>query len=160
MRIGSQCSGFTFIELVATLAIVGVLSWLALPVIETQSRRVREAELRSALRDIRRAIDSYKLAWEQGRIERKLDQSGYPPSLEILVDGVVDARDPKRARIYFLRRIPGDPFSADPSAAPGTSWGKRSYRSDPDTPTEGEDVFDVYSFSNKSGLNGVAYRRW
>ena len=100
--------GFTLIELVITVAILGVLALAVLPVAETTVKRAKESELRSGLREIRGALDAYKRAWEEGRVPRAVGQSGYPPTLEALVQGVVDPKDPKGARIYFLRRLPRD----------------------------------------------------
>jgi general secretion pathway protein G len=152
--------GFTLIELVITVAIVALLATVALPMVELAVKRSKEQELRAALRDIRTGIDAYKKAWDEGRIQKRVDDSGYPKSLDLLAEGVDDFKSPTKAKIYFLRRIPRDPFSADSSGPPSASWGKRSYKSPPDEPSEGEDVFDVYSLSSGVGLNGVPYREW
>lgn len=154
--------GFTLIELVITVAIIGLLSTLAVPMAELAVKRVKEQELRWNLREIRNAIDAYKQAVDDGRIVVSADQSGYPPTLKTLVDGVEDAHSPddKKARIYFLRRIPRDPLDADTSKAPEDTWGKRSYASPPDAPEEGDDVFDVYSLSKDTGIDGVPYKQW
>ncbi len=112
-------------------------------------QRQRESELRDALRTIRTAIDAYKKAADSGRIKKEADQSGYPPDLQTLVDGVEDASSPKEGvKIYFLRRVPRDPFWPD-AAQPRRrdTWGLRSYASPPDDPQPGDDVFDVYSRS-------------
>jgi general secretion pathway protein G len=153
--------GFTLIELVITVAIVGLLATMALPLAELTVRRAKESELRSALRQIRTALDDYKKAVDEGRIVKRADESGYPPSLEILVEGVVDARDAeKRRRIHFLRRIPRDPLFEDGAAPAARTWGLRSYESPHDAPRAGRDVFDVYSLAPGAGLNGVPYREW
>lgn len=144
--------GFTLVEMLVTLAILALLASLALPLSELSVQRAKERELRHALRALRGAIDAYKDAADANRIERKADASGYPPTLEVLVEGVKDAKDPKGAKLYFLRRIPPDPFGGD--------WGLRSYASPPDDPEPGKDVFDVYSTSEGVGLNGVPYREW
>src|SRR5690606_22864206 len=115
--------GFTLIEMLATVTIVAVLAAATTPMIEIAARRAKESELRAALRSIRGAIDAYKDAVDQGRVVRKADASGYPPALEVLVTGVPDARDPEGKRIYFLRRIPRDPFAADPSLEAARTWG-------------------------------------
>ncbi len=152
--------GFTYIELLVTLAIVAALAWLVAPVAQTHAKRAKETELRTALREIRSAIDQYKKAVDAGRVERTLEDTGYPRRLEELADGVVDLRDPNRKKIYFLRRIPRDPFSPDAAASPPATWGRRSYDSEPDEPKAGKDIYDVYSLSEAVGLNGVPYRRW
>lgn len=151
--------GFTLVELVITVAIIGVLASVAAPLAETVVRRSREQELKSALTSLRDAIDAYKDAAENGRIKRSVGDSGYPPSLQALVDGVPDQRSPGGAKIYFLRRIPRDP-TADPTLPAEQTWGLRSYDSAPDAPSPGKDVFDVRSLSDGKGLDGTSYREW
>jgi general secretion pathway protein G len=152
--------GFTLIELLVTLAILAVLASAVVPLAELVVKRAKEQELRVALRQIRGALDDYKRAVDEGRVARKADESGYPPSLDALVQGVPDVKDPKKARIYFLRRIPRDPFGADAALTAAQTWGKRSYASPPEAPAEGRDVFDVYSLAEGAGLNGIPYREW
>ena len=209
--------GFTLIELMVALAIVGILAAGLFPLSELNARREREQELRRGLREIREAIDAYKRATDEGRVARAADASGYPPNLEVLVAGVpavigapaapggaaapgatgapagagatvagvaasatppgvgatlsagaagrpapatVSSSSIEAKRIYFLRRLPADPFAPNPGSNPARTWGKRSYASAPDTPSEGADVFDVYSISEGSGLNGMPYRQW
>lgn len=153
--------GFTLIELVVTVAILGILATGALPLMQLAAQRSKESELRVALRQIRNAIDAYKAATEGAakKIEKAADATGYPPNLEILAKGVRDVSDPKGRLIFFLRRVPRDPF-ADSSLPADKTWGLRSYASPPDAPQQGEDVFDVYSLSSGVGLNGVPYREW
>jgi general secretion pathway protein G len=156
----SRGGGFTLIELVVTVAIVAILASVALPLNELVAQRAKEQDLRRALRDIREAIDAYKQASDDGRVQKTIGESGYPRRLEELVEGVEDQKDPKKARIYFLRRLPPDPFAADAAAAPAQTWLVRSYASPPDDPREGEDVFDVYSRSQAVGINGRPYKDW
>lgn len=155
-----RLSGFTLIELVVTVAIVGILASVAVPLSELGMQRMKEQELRSALRQIREALDAYKQATDEGRIQRRADGSGYPRSLDELAGGVEDAKSPARAKIYLLRRLPRDPFSPQNGISAAATWGKRAYASPPDAPFEGEDVFDVYSLSERVGLNGIPYREW
>ena len=153
--------GFTLIELVITVAIVGLLATMALPLAELGVQRFKEHELHDSLREIRTALDAYRRSVDEGRVENAIGKSGYPPSLKVLVEGVVDARVPDgQSRIFFLRRIPRDPMFADPATPDEETWGKRSYASSHDAPEEGEDVFDVYSLSKGVGLNGIEYRNW
>lgn len=151
--------GFTLIELLVTVVIVAILASVAMPLSALSQQRSKEKELRQSLREVRTAIDAYKQAVDEGRVARSLDQSGYPPKLSMLVEGVTDTKSPVAKKIYFLRRIPRDPF-AESDANAEASWGKRSYDSPPDAPHAGKDVYDVYSRSEQIGLNGVPYREW
>ena len=155
-----RAAGFSLIELLAAAAIIGVLATVAVPVMETVQRREKERELRTGLRDIRNAIDAYKAATDAGRISKAKDDSGYPPSLAILASGVTDLQNSSGPKLYFLRRVPRDPFCPDASASPPNSWGLRSFAASPESPQAGKDVFDVYSRSGKQGLNGVPYAEW
>lgn len=155
-----KSDGFTLIELVVTVAIVGLLATVAMPLVQLTAKRDKEHELRVALRDIRTAIDAYKRAADQGRIEQEADATGFPPSLELLVTGVEDATNPDHKKIYFMRRMPRDPFFPDASVDAVTTWGVRSYVSPAEDPQPGNDVYDVYSMANGHALDGSAYRDW
>ena len=152
--------GFTFIELMITLAIMATLATVAVPMAQVAQQRAKEHELRSALIEIREAIDAYKRASDNGRIKLSLGASGYPKKLDELVEGVPDQRSPSKQNIYFLRRLPRDPFQPREEGSAADSWNKRAYASPPDNPSEGEDVFDVASRSTKAGLNGVPLNQW
>ena len=119
-------AGFTLIELVITVAIVGILASMAVPLVELSIQRTREAELRGALRQIREALDAYKRATEEGRIAKSPTESGYPKRLDDLVLGVADAKSANKKSIYFLRRLPRDPFHPDAASSAAETWGKRS----------------------------------
>ncbi len=152
--------GFTLIELLVSVVIVGLLASVAVPMAELAVKRSKERDLREALRELRSAIDTYKQAADDGRIKKDALSAGYPPDLNVLVEGVIDARSPAPdRRIYFLRRIPRDPFSV-PTGDAASNWGKRSSASPPDAPADGVDVFDVYSQSMETGLNGIRYQQW
>ena len=151
--------GFTLIELLVTVVIVAILASVAMPLSALSQQRAKEHELRQSLREIRTAIDAYKQAVDEGRVTRYLDQSGYPSKLSMLVEGVADVKNPTHKKIYFLRRLPRDPF-ADGGMSAEDSWGKRCYASPPEAPREGKDVYDIYSLSEQSGLNGVPYQEW
>ena len=159
-RTGRPMSGFTLVELLVTLALLGLLATLVVPLAHVQVQRQHEQDLRLALREIRSALDRYKRAVDEGRVLSRAGATGYPPSLEVLVEGVEDHRDPQRRKIFFLRRIPRDPFDGDPAIKDSETWGRRSYTSEADEPKEGDDVYDVFSRSSATGLNGVAYKKW
>lgn len=152
--------GFTIIELLVTLVIVAILASASLPLAELTVKRNKEAELRRSLRDIRVALDAYKRASDEGKIPLKAGESGYPATLEKLTEGVVDLKANNGTKIYFLRKIPRDPFFSEPEVAASKTWGKRSYASSAEEPKEGSDVYDVYSMAGGSGLNAIPYRDW
>jgi general secretion pathway protein G len=152
--------GFTLIELVVTVMIVAILAAGAVPLVQLTSQRNQETELRQALRQIREAIDLYKKAVDEGLVKKTLDQTGYPPNLEVLEQGVINQKDIKGKVIKFIRKIPRDPMNKEPDLKPAETWGKRSYASDVNAPAEGTDVYDVYSLSTKKAIDGTMYNTW
>jgi general secretion pathway protein G len=150
--------GFTFIELVIVTAIVMLLASVAVPMAQVTAQRQRETELRHALREMRTAIDKFKDAADQGLIpSTELDpgNEGYPKDLDTLVEGVSVANDASGRKLKFLRRVPVDPMTRK------AEWGKRSYQDRPDTSSwGGQNIFDVYSTSEGTGLDGTKYRDW
>ncbi len=152
--------GFTFIELMITLAIMATLAMVAVPMAQVAVQREKERTLRAGLIEIREGIDAYKKAADGGRIKLGLGDSGYPKKLDDLVEGVPDERSTTRQNMYFLRRMPRDPFSTRGEQRAADSWAKRAYASPPDNPSEGSDVFDVSSRSELVGLNGVPLKQW
>src|SRR5882757_88092 len=127
MKYRKRAHGFTLIELVVTLAILALIAVIAVPLAQTETKRIRENELRRSLREIRTALDTYKKAVDEGKILKELDSVGYPKTLNVLVDGVEDARSPTKSKIFFLRRVPRDPMNPDVSLTAANTWGKRSY---------------------------------
>ncbi len=152
--------GFTLIEMMVTVVLVGILASVVVPLTEMSVQRGREQDLRTALREIRTAIDAYKRAGDEGRIQRSATTTGYPATLDVLVTGEPDLQDVAKRRIHFLRRVPRDPMNPDMKLAPADTWGKRPYASEADRPQEGDDVYDVHSTSTRAGLNGLPYARW
>lgn len=155
---GRKAKGFTFVELMATLAIVATLAMISVPLLQINAQREKERQLLRALVDIREAIDAYKRAADQGRVPR--NENGYPASLKVLAVGIPDQTHAERKLLYFLRRIPRDPFFDDANVPADEMWFKRAYDSPPDMPAEGDDVFDVASKSSMSGLNGIPLNQW
>jgi general secretion pathway protein G len=131
-------------------------------------QRSKENELRANLRQIREAIDAYKKIADtkDGPIKKIEGQTGYPPNLDVLVEGVIDEKSPNKNKIRFLRRLPLDPMqpvSEDSEKSEKgiiSNWGVRSYASEANEPKEGDDVYDVYSLSPQVGINGVPYAQW
>ncbi|HSM14291.1 MAG TPA: type II secretion system protein [Thermoanaerobaculia bacterium] len=149
-----RARGYTLVELVAVCAVLVILAAVALPTTRYTRLRLQEMELRSALREMRSAIDEHKRYSDAGLIPVEFGSDGYPGELEVLVEGieVIGQIDKK---IRFLRRIPVDPMTGE------AEWGLRSYEDEPDsTSWGGENVFDVYSLSGGVGLNGVPYSEW
>ncbi|MCX7991119.1 MAG: type II secretion system GspH family protein [Proteobacteria bacterium] len=158
---GGNKRGVTLIELVVAVAVLAILASAVFPVARMAVKRTKEMELRYNLRIIRKAIDDYKRAYDEKRITQKLGGSGYPPDLKTLVEGVEDITSPVPGKkIFFLRRIPRDPFNTDYNKSPEETWGIRSYSSEPDNPKEGDDVFDVYSLSEEKAIDGTYYKDW
>ena len=154
--------GFSLMELLVTLALVGVAAVAVLPLASVMETRAKEAELRRALRVIRTALDTYKQAVDSGVIEKATGDSGYPPSLGVLTDGVPPSGSLGfNARpIFFLRALPRDPFYPDRAVAPALSWNLRAYGAKAGDFSPGQDVFDVKSTSDRVALDGSRYRDW
>jgi len=156
--LGVRREGYTFVELLIVVTILIILASAVLPLAQVTSQRQREAELRRNLREIRTAIDKFKDAVDTGQIpttELSPENQGYPPDLETLVEGVVRANDATGTKLKFLRRVPIDPMTN------GTEWGLRSYQDKPDsTSWGGQNVFDVYTKSDGTGLDKTKYRDW
>lgn len=147
-------AGLTLVEVMVTSAVLVVLASAILPLARVSIKRQKEIELRAELREIRRAIDEYKKLADQGLIQLDVDQEGYPGEIEELIEGVeIVGQVDKKAK--FLRRIPKDPFTAE------REWGLRSYQDDFDsTVWGGQNVFDVYSLSSGTALDGSKYSEW
>jgi general secretion pathway protein G len=150
--------GFTFVELVVVTTIIMLLASAALPLIQVTAQRQREVELHRALREMRTAIDKFKDAVDQGQIPAtELDpgNEGYPKDLDVLVAGVSAANDASGRKLKFLRRIPIDPMTKS------AEWGKRSYQDRPDSSSwGGQNVYEVYSTSEGTALDGTKYKDW
>ncbi|MGE0461407.1 MAG: type II secretion system protein [Vicinamibacterales bacterium] len=158
MRRLRAAHGYTFVELLVVTTIVLILASAVQPLARVTIQRQKEVELRRVLREMRDAIDKFKDAADQGMIpttELKANSEGYPPDLEILVEGVSVANDASGRKLKFLRRIPIDPMTGE------SEWGLRSYQDKPDTTSwGGQNVFDVRSLSEGTGLDGTKYKDW
>lgn len=143
--------GLTLIELIIAIMIIGLLAGAAVPIVRVRVKRDKEIELRRDLWEMRDAIDKYKDAADRGAFQTQVDSLGYPPDLKTLVDGV----DVQGKKLRFLRRIPVDPMTG------GTEWGQRSNQDDPDsTSWGGQNVFDVFTKSDGTALDGTKYNTW
>lgn len=144
-------AGLTLVELIIVVAILSILATAAVPVITLQVKRAKEVALRRDLIELRRAIDAYKDAADKGAFQTKADSMNYPPDLQTLVDGV----DVQTKHLRFLRKIPIDPMTGS------TDWGLRSNQDDTDSDSwGGQNVFDVYTKSNGTALDGTKYSTW
>lgn len=144
-------SGLTLVELIVTVFILSILASAAIPVARFEYKRQKERELRQDLWMMRAAIDSYKDAADRGAFQTKLDSQNYPPDLDSLVKGV----EVQGKKLRFLRRIPVDPMTGK------ADWGMRSMQDDPDSDSwGGQNVFDVYSKSDGTALDGTKYKTW
>ncbi len=153
IRILAASRGFTLVEMIAAMTIMLLLTTIALPMAAVVVKREKERELREDLRTMRNAIDRYKDFADRGMIPTDMDTYGYPPTLETLVKGV--PLKGSKDRYKFLRKIPVDPMTGD------TEWGMRSMQDDPDSQSwGGQDVFDVFSKSQGTGMNGIPYVDW
>lgn len=150
--------GFTLVELLVTLALLALLVASASPVLQLNTKREKERELKRALWQIRDALDAYKDAVDQGLIKKTAEGSGYPPNLAILVTGVENAQDTKKKKLFFLRRIPRDPFAADATLSNAATWQLRAY--DGALDEMAQDVYDVSSRSPAMGINQQPYSEW
>ncbi len=156
-RIRNTEAGFTLLELIITLTIIAILAAGAIPVARNMIKREKEMELRRTLRDLRKAIDSYHIACNAGMVgplDRKVDDECYPPTLEILVEGINPPN--KTTPVRFLRRIPKDPFTGK------TEWGQRSIQDEPDSGSwGGQNIYDIYSLAPGKALDGkTQYKEW
>jgi len=150
-RRGTGEAGVTLVELIIVCAILSILAMAALPVVKFEVKRNKERELRADLWEMRAAIDAYKDAADKGAIQTKADSNNYPPDLQTLVDGV----DIQTKKVRFLRKIPVDPMTG------ATDWGLRSNQDDPDSDSfGGQNVYDVYTKSIGTALDGSKYNTW
>lgn len=154
--------GFTLVELLVTLALVAIATTVVLPYGVLVETRAKEAELRTALRTIRRALDEYKAASDAGLIEKPTGSSGFPRNLEVLVAGMQSsAAFGGAARpVVFLRNVPRDPFHPDRSLPASATWNLRSYGAAPGDFSAGSDVYDVSSKSERRALDGSQLAEW
>lgn len=152
------CAGFTLIELLVALVLLALLVTAASPVLQLNGKREKERELKRALWQIRDALDAYKEAVDQGLIKKTAEDSGYPPNLTILVTGVENAKDAKKKKLFFLRRIPRDPFATDSQLSNADTWRIRAY--DGAIDDMAKDVYDVSSRSTAIGINQQPYSEW
>jgi general secretion pathway protein G len=157
-RIGRTEAGYSLIELLAVTVVLLVMASAVMPLAKVTVQRTREAELRRSLREMRTAIDRFKDAADLQQIastDLKTGAEGYPPTLEILVEGVRANGDASGRKLKFLRRVPFDPMTRS------QEWGKRSYQDDADSSSwGGQNVYDVFTESDGIALDGTKYADW
>ncbi|HEY0162199.1 MAG TPA: type II secretion system protein [Edaphobacter sp.] len=151
LLVNASEAGLTLVELIIVVAILSILATAAVPIARFQVRREKERELRRDLWEMRAAIDRYKDAADKGAFQVKVESMGYPPDLQTLVDGV----EVQGKTVRFLRKIPVDPLTGN------SEWGTRSNQDDPESDSgDGQNVFDVYSKSQSTALDGTKYSTW
>ncbi|NJL28602.1 MAG: prepilin-type N-terminal cleavage/methylation domain-containing protein [Thermoanaerobaculia bacterium] len=131
--------GFTLLELIVVVAIVGILAAIAMPNLVQMPRRADEAVLKTNLHTLREVIDQH-----YG------DKGFYPATLDALVEA------------GYLRAVPVDPITNS------TEWGVEYDEPDPDLipaetdqPADAEPgIIDVYSLSDRMALDGTPYSEW
>lgn len=160
-KIARNQFGLSFIELVMTVVILGILATVVVPFTQMTVKRGKEMELRRSLREIRTAIDEYKKAYDEAHKGKQvLNETGYPETLEALVEGTDFGSEAITTKKKFLRRIPVDPFNR-PAPGEKPEWGLRSYKDEPDSTTwDNSDVYDVYSLSEGKAIDGTLYKDW
>jgi general secretion pathway protein G len=179
-------AGMTLLELIIACGILLVLSSAAVPLARVTVKRQREAELRRDLREMRDAIDRYKNAADKNLIRIEVGSEGYPPDLETLTTGVTvsvggtsqvgisaatlanlsgtaqgagisspSSSSDAPSKVRFLRKVPVDPMTGK------AEWGLRAVQDDPDSHSwGGHNVFDVYSLSTDTAMDGTNYADW
>ncbi len=160
---GLNSRGLSLIELVVTVTILAILAAVVLPSAEMTAKRLKELELRRELRTMRTALDDFKKTYDKAVDEKKIvasmNKSGYPETLQQMVEGY-DFGGALNYKKKFLRRIPVDPFNP-PKPGEEPKWGLRSYTDEPDsTSWGGEDVYDIYSLSEETAIDGSHYKDW
>ena len=154
MRRANQ-RGLTLVELVVSFTIMITLSAMAVPLAKVKVRTQKERQLQYALKDMRRAIDKYKDACEQGYFGAiKQGTFCYPESLDVLVEGMkTQSADGKKLK--FLRSIPTDPMTNS------KDWGLRSMQDEVTSETwSGDNVFNVYTKTRDRDADGKPYSSW
>ncbi len=150
LRAKSQ-RGLTLVELIVAITIMSILAVASVPLVRVTVKREKERELRRDLWEMRDAIDRYKDVTDRGGVQTKLGSEGYPPDLDTLVKGV----DVSGKKVRFLRRIPVDPMTGK------AEWGMRSMQDDPKSDSfGGQNLFDVYSKSEGTAIDGTKYKDW
>ena len=102
-----RARGYTLVELVVVCAVLVILAGAAFPVAKYTRLRLKEMELRAALREMRAAIDEFKRYTDAGLLPVDFGSDGYPSELEVLVEPI-DVVGQVDKQIRFLRRIPLD----------------------------------------------------
>ncbi len=153
-RVRQTPRGLTLIELLVSIAVLGILAGVAMPLVQVSATRTRELDLRRGLRTVREGIDLFKAEYDKARANARdaradfrkrvsVDRTGYPVTLDELVETKI------------LRRIPRDPMSAE------GKWITRSFSDNPDSSlSDGKDVWDIRSASKAAALDGTTYDTW
>ncbi len=132
-----RVGGFTLIELIVVIAIIGILAAIAVPAMQTAPKRARESALREDLFTLRSCLDQFHA-----------DRDRYPSSIDELVS------------LGYLRSVPVDPVTRSKDTWVPAYEEVASDQQDERQQTSGPGIIDIHSGSAETALDGTKYADW